>query len=117
MTTNHKLVITLPDEYDLNTTDGTITMTVAQAREWARSILDATPTGTTKREELERLARETRQTTRDFEELCQKQRDINAVWKAQAQRRNLNAEWQGQVEHTPPKVDNLARTSGLFRKR
>lgn len=85
MTASHKLVITLPDEYDLDTTDGTITMTVTQAREWAQSIIDVTPHGTTKRE--------------------------------RAQRRNLNAEQQGQAGYTPPKVDNLARTSGLFRKR
>lgn len=104
MTTSHKLVIALPDEHDLNTIDGTITMTVTQAREWAQSILDATPTGTTKREKAELLSREARQTARDLEKFHQKQREINAAWQAQA-------------EHTPPKVDNLARTSGLFRKR
>lgn len=104
MTISHKLVIALPDGYDLNTTDGTITMTVEQAREWAQSILDATPTGVTKREQAEQQAREVRQTARDLEKFHQKQRDINAVWQAQA-------------EHTPPKVDNIARTSGLFRKR
>lgn len=85
MTIRHKLVITLPDEYDLNTTDGTITMTVEQAREWAQSILDVTPYSATARE--------------------------------RAQRRNLNAEWQGRAGYTPPNVDTLARTSGLFRKR
>lgn len=104
MTTSHKLVITLPDEHDLNTTDGTITMTVEQAREWAQSILDATPTGATKRERLERLARETEHTARFLESFNQAQKDTNAAWKAEA-------------EHTPPTVDNLARTSGLFRKR
>lgn len=58
MTINHKLVITLPNEYDLDTTDGTITMTVEKARDWAQSILDATPTGITMREKAEKQARE-----------------------------------------------------------
>lgn len=89
---SHKLVITLPDEYDLNTTDGTITMTVEQAREWAQSILDATPTGTTMREKVEKQAREVGQMVRELEKFNQTQRDINAVWKAQA-------------EHIPSKVD------------
>lgn len=104
MTISHKLVITLPDEHALNTTDGTITMTVEQAREWAQSILNATPTGITMREKVEKQAREVGQMARDLEKFHQKQREINAAWQAQA-------------EHTPPTVDNLARTSGLFRKR
>ena len=38
MTTSHKLVIALPDEHDLNTIDGTITMTVTPTTEPTRHI-------------------------------------------------------------------------------
>lgn len=65
--TEHKLVIALPDECDLDATDSTITMTVEQAREWALSILDVTPPGTTLREQVEKRVRETEQMTRDLD--------------------------------------------------
>lgn len=100
----HKLVIALPDEYDLDTTGNTIAMTVAQAREWAISILDATPPGTTLREQVEKRVRETEQTARDLEQIRREQDGMRAMWKVRTERAPL---W----------VDDLARASGLLRKR
>lgn len=86
MTINHKLVITLPDECDLDTTGGTITMTVEQAREWAQSIINATPTGITMREKAEKQAREVEQTARDLEAFNRKRQDMRTIYAAEAER-------------------------------
>ena len=86
MTISHKLVIALPDECDLNTVDGTITMTVEQAREWAQSILNATPTGITMREKVEKQAREVGQMARDLEAFNRKQQDMRTIYTVEAER-------------------------------
>nr|DAI86657.1 MAG TPA: hypothetical protein [Caudoviricetes sp.] len=42
MTISHKLVITLPDEATIDAEEGTVTMELEQARQWAQSVLEAT---------------------------------------------------------------------------
>lgn len=80
MTLSHKLVITLPDEATINAEEGTVTMGLEQAREWALSIIDATPTGITKRERVQALRRASAGLATSAEHLRQMHAWANSPW-------------------------------------
>lgn len=102
MTISHKLVIVLPDECELDTTGGTITMTVEQAREWAQSVLDATPRGAITRERVDTWGSQPISDTPEGG-----RRDIHPRWTVRQP-----------AGYAPLEVDEAtAELSGQFRKR